>query len=254
MQYPDFSLNDKIAVVTGASKGIGYELARAFANAGATVAVLARTESPLISLVDEITADGGKATPYVVDLRNTGAIPAVFDEIEADLGPVDVLVNNAGVGNPLLSIEVDESYWDDMMSLNLKSVFFCSQAAARSMLNRGQGRIVNMSSQAGVAALPEAAVYCASKGGVNMLTKALALEWGPEGINVNAVGPTFVHTPGTAERLDDPDFSRTILQQIPLGRVATISDVAAAVIYLSSPAGSMVNGELILVDGGWTIH
>lgn len=140
------------------------------------------------------------------------------------------------------------------MSLNLKSVFFCSQAATRSMLNRGQGRIINMSSQAGVAALPEAAVYCASKGGVNMLTKALALEWGPEGINVNAVGPTFVHTPGTAERLDDPDFSRTILQQIPLGRVATISDVAAAVIYLSSPAGSMVNGELILVDGGWTIH
>jgi NAD(P)-dependent dehydrogenase (short-subunit alcohol dehydrogenase family) len=140
-----------------------------------------------------------------------------------------------------------------MMSLNLKATFFCSRAAGRHMLQAGEGVIVNMSSQASIAAIPEESVYCTSKAGINMLTKSLALEWGPRGIRVNAVAPTFVRTPGTAERLDTPEFRANVLSRIPLGRVGTLTDVVAAVQYLASPAGSMVNGEVLVVDGGWTI-
>ena len=138
------------------------------------------------------------------------------------------------------------------MDLNLKGSFFCCQAAGRIMLGQGSGRIVNISSQASVVAIQGEVVYCASKGGLNMLTKVLAAEWSGRGVTVNAVGPTFIRTPGTAERLDDPAFLAGVLAKLPRGRVATIDDVAAAVIYLASDAADMVTGTLLLVDGGWT--
>jgi NAD(P)-dependent dehydrogenase (short-subunit alcohol dehydrogenase family) len=254
MKYPDFSLTDNVVVITGAGKGIGRGLALAAAHAGGRVAAVARTRADLDGVVKEIRDDGGVAEAYVADLRDISGISGVFDRIAEDFGGIDVLVNNAGLGQPVPSLEIDEAYWDNMMSLNLKAAFFCCQAAGRHMLSKGSGKIINMSSQASITAIAEEAVYCASKGGLNMLTKALALEWGPRGITVNAVGPTFVHTPGTAERLDTPEFRDGVLKQIPLGRVASMTDVAAAVLYLASPAGSMLNGELIVVDGGWTIH
>ena len=120
------------------------------------------------------------------------------------------------------------------------------------MLEQGSGRIINMSSQAGAVGMRDHAVYCATKGGVNQLTKVLALEWGHRGVTVNAVGPTFIYTPGTAERLDNPEYLQGVLDRLPIGHVGTIADVAGAVIYLASPAGGMVNGTLLLVDGGWT--
>lgn len=254
MEYPDFRLTEKNVVITGASKGIGKGLALAMANAGATVAVIARDEGALESVVEEIEAEGGSAKAYTADLREVGTISPLFNRIASDLGGIDILVNNAGLGSPIASLDIDEEYWDHMVSLNLKAAFFCSQAAAAVMLKAGGGKIVNMSSQASVTAIAGESVYCASKGGLNMLTKALALEWGPEGINVNAVAPTFVRTPGTAERLDTKEFRENVLKMIPLGRVGSLTDVAAAVIYLASPAGSMVNGEILVVDGGWTIH
>jgi NAD(P)-dependent dehydrogenase (short-subunit alcohol dehydrogenase family) len=254
MEYPDFSLTSKRTVITGASKGIGRGLALAMAHAGAEVALIARSEADLNRVVEEIESEGGRARAYVADLRKTAEIRPLFDRIGGDLGGIDILVNNAGLGKPIPSLAIDEDYWEEMISLNLKAAFFCSQAAARWMLEAGTGRIINMSSQASVDAIAEEAIYSTSKGGLNMMTKALALEWGPQGVTVNAVGPTFVRTPGTAERLDTPDFRDATLAKIPLGRFGTMTDVAAAVIYLASPAGSMVNGELILVDGGWTIH
>jgi NAD(P)-dependent dehydrogenase (short-subunit alcohol dehydrogenase family) len=254
MEYPDFTLTEKNVVITGASKGIGRGLALALAHAGARVALIARNEDDLQSVVSEVEEAGGTAAGYVADLRDVASIRSVFDRILADLETIDVLVNNAGLGQPIPSVDIDEEYWDHMVSLNLKGAFFCSQAAGRAMLAAGHGTIVNMSSQASITAIPEESVYCASKGGLNMLTKALALEWGPKGINVNAVAPTFVRTPGTAERLDTKEFRDNVISQIPLGRVGSLTDVAAAVQYLASAAGSMVNGEILVVDGGWTAH
>lgn len=245
-------LQGKTVVVTGASKGIGRGLAKIIAHEGARVAVAARSVESLESLAKEIQAEGGTCKPFAMDLRSVESIFTCFDKIEKEFGHIDVLVNNAGMGNPIPAEEITEEDWDWMMDLNLKGTFFCCQAAAKSMLKRGKGRIVNMSSQASVVAIPKESVYCASKGAVNMLTKTLAIEWSPRGITVNAVGPTFVRTPGTAERLDDPEFLAGVLANIPRGRVATIEDVASAVLYLASDAADMVTGTLLLVDGGWT--
>jgi NAD(P)-dependent dehydrogenase (short-subunit alcohol dehydrogenase family) len=165
---------------------------------------------------------------------------------------LDILVNNAGLGANHPAIDVTEADWDEMMNVNLKGLFFCCQAAGRIMLEQRLGRIINMSSQAGMVGIRDHAVYCASKGAVNQLTRVLALEWSALGINVNAVAPTFIYTPGTAERLDDPAYLQRVVDRLPIGRVGTITDVAAAVIYLASPAGALVTGSVLLVDGGWT--
>jgi len=249
---PDFSIQGKVAIVTGASKGIGYGLAKALAAAGAKVAVAARSRLSLDTLVEEIAAAGGEARAYELDVRNVAAIRSVFEQIAQDFGRLDIVVNNAGLGEGMAALDVTEEYWDDMLDVNLKGVFFCCQAAGRMMLEQGYGKIVNVSSQVSVVGIPDGVAYCASKGGVNQLTKVLALEWSGKGVCVNAVGPTFIYTPGTAERLDTPEFREQVLARIPAGRIGTISDVAGAVVYLASPASDLVTGTLLLVDGGWT--
>ena len=248
-----FSMRDKVVVITGASRGIGQGLARYFAEQGARVVALARDAAGLEALAGEIRAAGGQCLARVLDVRDVAAVRAVFDAIAAELGGIDVLVNNAGMGHPVPALEVTEADWDAMMSLNLKGTFFCAQAAARHMLARGRGRIVNISSQAAVIAIDGESVYCASKGGVNQLTKSLALEWSKCGVTVNAVGPTFTYTPGTRERLDDPAFRAGVLANIPRGRIGTIEDIATAVQYLAADSSDLVNGAFLLVDGGWTI-
>ncbi|HWR12612.1 MAG TPA: glucose 1-dehydrogenase [Rectinemataceae bacterium] len=248
----DFGVCDKVAVVTGASRGLGRGLAVALARSGARVAAAARSVPELETLAREIRAEGGICEGFAMDLRDIASISSAFSRIVGHFGRVDILVNNAGMGNPIPAVDIAESDWDWMMDLNLKGTFFCCQAAGRIMLEQGKGRIVNISSQASVVAIPGEAIYCASKGGLNMLTKVLAAEWSGKGVTVNAVGPTFVRTPGTAERLDDPEFLAGVLAKLPRGRVATIEDVAGAVIYLASDAADMVTGTLLLVDGGWT--
>ncbi|GKU78155.1 SDR family NAD(P)-dependent oxidoreductase [Paenibacillus sp. L3-i20] len=249
---PNFSIEGKVAIVTGASKGIGYGLAKAIAASGAKVAVTARNRDDLTALVDEISAEGGIASAYSLDVRDVIAIRSVFQQVVNDFGSLDILVNNAGFGEGMLAEDVTEQYWDDMLDTNLKGVFFCCQAAGRYMLEQGYGKIVNISSQVSIVGIPEGVAYCASKGGVNQLTKVLALEWSSRGVNINAVGPTFIHTPGTAERLETPEFKANVLSRIPMGRIGTIDDVAGAVIYLASPASDLVTGTLLVVDGGWT--
>lgn len=244
---PSFSLAGKVAFVTGASYGIGEGLSRALAEAGARVAVGARSREPLAALAREID---GLAVPF--DVRSVSDIRRAVADVERGLGAIDVLVNNAGLGANHPALDVTEADWDDMMAVNLRGLFFTCQAAARAMIARGSGRIVNMSSQASLVGIEHHAVYCASKGGVNQLTRVLALEWSPHGVTVNAVAPTFIYTPGTKERLDDPAFRAKVLERIPAGRFGTIDDVAAAVIYLSSPAGALVTGSVLTVDGGWT--
>lgn len=252
MNYPDFRLDDQVALVTGASRGIGWDLAKALASAGARVAVAARDLSSLEQLVSEIEDEGGSALAVELDVRDVGQIGSAFGQVRGHFGSLDVLVNNAGLGSNQPAEEVTESDWDEMMAVNLRGLFFCCQAAGRIMLDQGRGRIINMSSQAGVVGIREHAVYSASKGGVNLLTKVLALEWSSRGVTVNAVAPTFIYTPGTAERLDQPDYLKDVLSRLPIGRVGTTTDVAAAVIYLASPAGAMVSGHVLVVDGAWT--
>jgi NAD(P)-dependent dehydrogenase (short-subunit alcohol dehydrogenase family) len=254
MDYPRFDLQGQVSLVTGASKGIGYDLALAVAHAGAKVMVGARDTAALDGLVGQIKAEGGDAAAIELDMRNLEHSRRAVDETVRQFGRIDILVNNAGVGANHDAVDVTEDDWDEMMDVNLKGLFFMSQAAGKYMIQQKYGRIVNMSSQAGQVGILRHAVYCASKGGVNQLTKVLALEWAPYGITVNAVGPTFIRTPGTAERLDTPAFAADVLSRLPVGRVGDTMDVAGAVIYLASPAADLVTGTVLLVDGGWTAH
>jgi NAD(P)-dependent dehydrogenase (short-subunit alcohol dehydrogenase family) len=252
LDYPSFSIQNKTAIITGASKGLGRGIAKALAAAGAKVAVTARNKEELEELVSEIQAEGGTAKAFYLDIREVSQIENVFQQVADHYGSLDIVVNNAGLGDAKLAEEVTEQFWDEMMDVNLKGVFFCCQAAGRIMLKQGYGKIINMSSQLSIVGALEASVYSASKGGVNQLTKTLALEWSSRGVNINAVGPTFIYTPGTAERLDTPDIKQAIISRIPIGRTGTINDVAGAVIFLASPASDMITGTLLLVDGGWT--
>lgn len=252
MQRIEFDVAGQVAIVTGASRGIGRDLVLALAAAGATVAAGARSAEDVADLVDEVRSAGGRATALQLDVSDTASLRGAVDQVVADQGHLDILVNNAGLGANHDAVDVTEQDWDELMDVNLKGLFFMSQAAARPMIERGYGRIVNLSSQAGLVGIPRHAVYAASKGGVNMLTKVLALEWAPLGVTVNAVAPTFIRTPGTAERLDDPELAADILSRIPVGRFGTTADVAAAVLYLASPAAGLVTGTVLTVDGGWT--
>jgi NAD(P)-dependent dehydrogenase (short-subunit alcohol dehydrogenase family) len=249
---PSFELVDRVAVLTGASRGIGRGLADALAASGATVAVTARRGSDAEAVAAEIVAAGGAATGHELDVADVASIRAGIEGVVDRYGRIDVLVANAGLGANHDALDVTEDDWDGMMDVNAKGLFFTVQAAGRHMVRRRTGRIVAISSQASLVGIRDHAVYCASKGAVNQLVRVLALEWGPVGVTVNAVAPTFIHTPGTAERLDDPEYLRGVVDRIPVGHVGSIADVAGAVVYLASDAGSMVNGTVLTVDGGWT--
>jgi NAD(P)-dependent dehydrogenase (short-subunit alcohol dehydrogenase family) len=248
-----FNLRDRVVVITGASKGIGRELAILLAETGAVIVPTVRTDADAVDLAAEAQPRGLRVHPQRLDVRDLGSITEAVSSIVAAHGGIDVLVNNAGLGFARAAFDVTEADWDDMMAVNLRGVFFTSQAVARTMVEAGRGgRIVNISSQGGLVGLPDAAVYCTSKGGVNMMTKTLALEWAKYAITVNAVAPTFIYTPGTAPILDDPPVRAAVLGKIPLGQFALTGDVAGAIIYLASDAGRMVTGTVLVVDGGWT--
>jgi NAD(P)-dependent dehydrogenase (short-subunit alcohol dehydrogenase family) len=239
MEQPSFDLDGRVALVTGASRGIGHDLALALQGAGATV-------------VSGVRSGDAPTESVTMELRDIASIRAAVDAVVDRHGRIDVLVNNAGVGTNHDALDVTEEEWDELLDVNLKGLFFACQAAGRHMVRAGYGRIVNVSSQAGHVGIRRHAGYSASKGGVELLTKVLALEWGPHGVTVNAVAPTFVRTPGTAERLDQPEFLQDVLTRIPIGRVGTTSEVAAAVIFLASESAGLVNGTSVVIDGGWT--
>ncbi len=252
MRETTFSIEGKVIIVTGADFGIGREVALMLAEAGARVVPTVLEEANLDGLRAEAGARGVAVHPVQLDVSDVEAIRRVVGSIVDAHQRIDVLFNNAGLGYGHPALAVTESDWDQMMAVNLRGLFFMSQAVARIMIAQGAGRIINQSSQGGLVGLPEAAVYCATKGGVNALTKQLALEWAPLGVNVNAIAPTFVETPGTRPILEDPVRRADVLSKIPLGHVAAIDDVAAAVIYLASDAGRMLTGTILSVDGGWT--
>ena len=191
--------------------------------------------------------------PVQCEVSDIGQVQAAVETVVASLGRLDVLVNNAGVGPENNALDVTEADFDRTVAVNLKGTFFASQVAGRVMSGQGGGRIVNIGSQAGTVALPGESIYCMTKAAIAHLTKCLAVEWGRHGINVNCVAPTFVRTDGTAEALSDPAFEADVVERIAaLHRIGQPMDVAGAVLYLCSPAASLVTGHTLLVDGGWT--
>jgi NAD(P)-dependent dehydrogenase (short-subunit alcohol dehydrogenase family) len=252
MEYPRFDLEGQVALVTGASRGIGRDLVLALADAGARVVAAARSLGDAEEVAEEARRTGGRAEAVELDLRDRASIDRMVDAAVRGNGHLDILVNNAGLGTNHDALDATEEEWDELFEVNVRGLFFACQSAGRHMVERRHGRIINMASQAGLVGIPRHAAYSASKGAVIALTRVLALEWSPFGVTVNSVAPTFIRTPGTAERLDQPEFIADVLERIPVGRVGTTTDVAGAVIYLASPAASLVTGTVLVVDGGWT--
>jgi NAD(P)-dependent dehydrogenase (short-subunit alcohol dehydrogenase family) len=253
MQPRLFDLTGKKAVVTGAGRGIGKAVALGLADAGAAVGLISRTKSELEKAAEAIRAKGGTAEPVSADLSDIERIPEVVKEIEHRLGGIDILVNNAGTNIPADVVDITPDIWDRIIDLNMKALYFLSQAVGKLMIrhNRG-GRIINISSQAGSAALAKRSVYCASKAGVNLITKCMALEWAPHNILVNAVAPTFTVTEMTKKFMENPEYLDFALARNLLGRMGQPEDYVGAVVYLASPASSLVTGHILLVDAGWT--
>jgi NAD(P)-dependent dehydrogenase (short-subunit alcohol dehydrogenase family) len=250
----DFDLSGKVAVVTGAGRGMGQPVALALARYGADLVISSRTISELEKVKVEIEALGCRALIHRMDVTKIPDIHAMVEAALKTFGHIDILVNNAGVNAPQWAEDVTEEAWDKVLNTNLKGLFFCAQAVGKVMIRQKKGKIINVSSQSGVVGLLQRAAYCSSKGGVNLLTKVLAIEWAKYNINVNAIAPTFIETPFTKPMFEKEGFRDYVLGNIPLGRVGTPEDVLGAVIYLASEASNLVTGHILLIDGGWTAH
>jgi NAD(P)-dependent dehydrogenase (short-subunit alcohol dehydrogenase family) len=251
--FPGFNLQGRTALVTGAARGLGRAISLALAHAGADVTLGLRDLKTGGDLVGEIQKLGRKALPLQMDMSKLEQISAAIDQAAAHFSKLDILVNNAGIAPDNLAENVTEKDFDATLGINLKGTFFASQAAGRIMIRQKYGRIINMSSQAGFAALPTESVYCMTKAGIAHLTKCLAVEWGKYNITVNAVAPTFIHTPGTEEYLSVPANRADTVERIAaLHRIGEPMEVAGAVVFLASDAASLITGHTMVIDGGWT--
>lgn len=250
---PNFRLDGQIALVTGAARGLGRSISLALAHAGASVALGFRDLQKQNGVAEEIKALGHPALPLEMNTADLQQVHAAIEQTVAHFGRIDLLVNNAGIAPVNFAENVTEEDFDRTLNVNLKGTFFASQYAARHMMRQKSGAIVNMSSQAGFAALPSESVYCMTKAGIAHLTKCLAVEWGQYGIRVNAVAPTFIRTDGTQPALADPSFEADVIERIAaLHRIGQPGEVSGAVVFLASPAASLITGHTIVIDGGWT--
>lgn len=253
MNRTEIRLDGQVAVITGGNGGIGSATAELLGAAGAKLFLTGTPADALQAVVDRLSREGMTCRGFPLVLDGAGAAADLAARAMAEFGQVDILVNCAGINRPQHSVDVTEANWDAVLSVNLRSLFFVSQAIGRAMIARGSGTIVNISSQAGTVALPLRAAYCSSKGGVDQLTRTLAFEWAQHGVRVNAVAPTFVETPFVTEMFKDAAFKQYVLDNIPLGRMAQADEIARAVLFLASDWAKMITGHVLAVDGGWTI-
>ncbi len=258
VDYSSFGLQDKVAVVTGASQGIGRAIAVGLAQAGAHL-VLAKypdgRQDEIKKVQAEIEAIGRKAMVVQTDVAVVAQVRALIEKTKESFGRVDILVNNAGWTGTTPAVDVTEEEYDRTMAASLKSVFFASQAAARVMIPQGGGRIINIGSNFGEIAFKSRSVYAAAKAGVHHLSRALSLEWAKDGVLVNVVAPCITETESRKNILERPGYKDWATKEmIPRGRWNQPEDLVGAVLFLSSPLSDMVVGHVLMVDGGWTLH
>jgi len=252
MKNPLFDLSGKKALVTGGSRGIGYTIAVELAKEGVDVMLVARNRDDLIDVVGAVQSTGRIAHALAADLSQHAEVVRLGEEALRIWPEIDILVNNAGTNilAPALAAKAED--WDAILHTNLRAPFFLAQKIVPPMMRQKWGRIINISSQCGLIAIENHVAYCASKGGLELMTKVCALEWAPHGVTVNTVAPTVVDTPLTRKVINTPEKLERMLRRIPAARFASCGEVASAVLYLASPAAAMVTGDCIKVDGGWT--
>lgn len=244
-------LTGRVAVVTGASRGIGRAVALALAEAGADVAVAARTTADLDDTAAAVQATGRRALAVPTDVATTSDVGRLMARTVDTLGRIDILVNNSGIGEPHLALDTTEEVWDRHLDVNAKGTFLCCQAAARHMVTRGSGKIINVTSIFALKGVPNYAAYTASKAAVVGLTKSLAVEWARDGVQVNAVAPGYLATDINAEARADPDRLAHLVRSVPARRVAEPDEIGPLIVYLASSASDYMTGAVLTFDGGW---
>jgi NAD(P)-dependent dehydrogenase (short-subunit alcohol dehydrogenase family) len=248
-----FSLRDKVALVTGASRGIGRALAQALGEAGAAVAVTARTAGPAGKVADELTRMGITALPVTVDVTSRDQVDRMVELVSARLGPIDVLVNNAGISIGSPALQTADDAWREVLATNLDGLWYCSQAVGARMVERGTGSIVNIGSMSAMIVNQPRwqPAYLASKAAVHQLTKALAAEWAPMGVRVNALAPGYILT--EASPVDQPEYQQWCVEPAAMKRYGLPEELGPAAVFLASAASSFMTGSVVVVDGGFTL-
>lgn len=246
-----FSLKGKVAVVTGGNRGLGKTFALSLAKMGADVVIVGRDELKNLSVIKEIESYGRRAISLSVDLQDISAIKRMVETVKNEFRKIDILVNNAGVSSTGLALDVEEEEWDKIMDLNVKSLFFCSQAIAKEMKEQKSGKIINIASIVGAVGDIGISPYTASKAAVINLTRSLALEWARFGIQVNAIGPAYIETEMNSEALSNSKVREKIINKTPMGRLGKAEELEGALLLLASDASSYITGQTIFVDGGW---
>jgi gluconate 5-dehydrogenase len=246
-----FSVKDKVVLITGSTQGLGLAFAKGFAEAEATVVINGRDQNKVSQIVEQIQNAGGKAFGYAFDVCEIVKVDKSIKQIEEEVGPIDVLINNAGIHRRAPLEELSYEDWSAVIDVNLNSAFYISKIVFSYMKERNHGKIINITSLNAEAARPTIGNYCASKGGLKMLTKSMATEWGKHNIQVNAIGPGYFITDLTKNLVDNPEFDKWVKSEVPLNRWGKPEELIGTAIYLASEASNYVNGHTVYVDGGW---
>lgn len=251
MYNPLFDVESKIVFITGSGRGLGLAYAKGYLAAGATVVMNATSAERLAKTVDELRKDGAKVYGYAFDVSDEAQVNENVDRIEKEVGPIDILINNAGIHRRNMLMDMTSEEWRKVIDVNLTSAFLVGQAVARKMKERGKGKIINVTSLNAELARANIANYSSAKGGLKMLTKSMATEWGKYGITCNAIGPGYIETDLTKPLVEDPQFDGWVKSEVPLGRWGKPEDIIGTAIFLGSAASDYINGYTIYVDGGW---